>query len=186
MAVLAPKWVSLPTAKRWGKMETLYTSVCLNPSLLSNHKDRGFALSAGAHRGIWTVKKVVGQPWASTISHDRMQKLCTAMGNYSSPSLTQSWGQSPCHDALQGMMESIAVSVFCLQFFLRTNKALPLAATQNIAQLFIRGAACSRSGRGKDKTPWILDSCSQGSINPTHLKVRHLLEVSLLGFLCSQ
>lgn len=50
----------------------------------------------------------------------------------------------------------------------------------------VHWAACSRSGRGKDRTPWILDSCSQGSINPTHLKVRHLLEVSFLCFLCGQ
>lgn len=50
----------------------------------------------------------------------------------------------------------------------------------------VHWAACSRSGRGKDRTTWIPDSCSQGSTNPTHLKVRHLLEASFLGFLCGQ
>lgn len=55
-----------------------------------------------------------------------------------------------------------------------------------LRELSVHWAACSRSGRGKDRTPWILDSCSQGSIIPTHLKVRHLLEASFLGFLCGQ
>jgi len=45
-----------------------------------------------------------------------------------------SFPQSPHQGHLQGMMENNPVSVFCLQSFLRTNKALPLAAMQNIVQ----------------------------------------------------
>lgn len=93
------------------------------------------------------VKKMVGKPWASTVSHDRMQKLHAAtvgvtalpqQGKLALGEFTRAGGRglsfpletmprcSPRHDGN-------LVSVFCLQVFLRANKALPLAASQNVA-----------------------------------------------------
>lgn len=97
------------------------------------------------------VSKMVGQPWASTVSH-KMQKLHAAMvevtalpqqGQLALDEFTRAGGRglsfpletmprfSPRHDGN-------LVSVFCLQVFLRANKSLPLAATRNVAQGALR------------------------------------------------
>lgn len=186
--------------ERW--KETLYISACPNAPLPCNHRAGEFGLSTGVQRDICTADKMFGEPWPPTIPHDRMPKL--HMVGVTAPSpipkkpspgwVFQSWSQrnffSPW-DHTKMLSKAWWKAILCQSSACKFASGLTMFYHWQQCKMLLREcsvhrAACSRSGRGKDRTPWILDSCSQGSINPTHLKVRHLLEASFLGFLCGQ